>query len=107
VTTAQIYKGSIAFIVLQLIMVAVVIAYPSVVVSGIDQGVKVDADKALQEMVMPGKAPLETPTMGTPAASEPGAAAPAVDPKSTTERDDPMKALQDAVRKDAEAGKKP
>ena len=33
---------SIAFIVLQLIMMAVVIAYPSLVTSGIDQGVQVD-----------------------------------------------------------------
>ena len=47
VTTTQIYKGSIAFIVLQVIMVAVIIAVPGLVVGGIDQGVKVDADKAL------------------------------------------------------------
>ena len=55
VTTAQIYKGSIAFIVLQLIMVAVVIAYPKLVIDGIDQGVTVDVDKALEEL-MPGGA---------------------------------------------------
>jgi TRAP-type mannitol/chloroaromatic compound transport system permease large subunit len=37
VTTAQIYKGSIAFIVLQVIMVAVVIAMPNLVIGGIDR----------------------------------------------------------------------
>ena len=35
VTTAQIYKGSIAFICLQLIMVAVVVFYPKLVVGGL------------------------------------------------------------------------
>ncbi len=38
VTTAQIYKGSIAFIVLQLLMVAAIIAYPGLVLNQIDQG---------------------------------------------------------------------
>ncbi|MCX2861863.1 TRAP transporter large permease subunit [Paucibacter sp. PLA-PC-4] len=42
VSTAQIYKGSIAFIVLQLIMVAVIVAYPSLVTGGMDNSVKVD-----------------------------------------------------------------
>jgi TRAP-type mannitol/chloroaromatic compound transport system permease large subunit len=94
VTTAQIYKGSIAFIVLQLIMVGVVIAYPTLVTGGIDQGVNIDADKVLQEMVMPEKPALETPQM--PGSSS----APAAE-------EDPMKAIQDALKKDAESGKKP
>jgi TRAP-type mannitol/chloroaromatic compound transport system permease large subunit len=53
VTTAQIYKGSIAFIVLQLIMVAAIIAFPQIVTGGIEEGAKIDADKAIQEMMMP------------------------------------------------------
>jgi TRAP-type mannitol/chloroaromatic compound transport system permease large subunit len=53
VTTAQIYKGSIAFIVLQLIMVAAIIAFPQIVTGGIEEGAKIDADKAIQEMTMP------------------------------------------------------
>ncbi len=95
VTTAQIYKGSIAFIVLQLIMVGVIIAFPKLVTGGIDEGVKVDADKALQEMVMPDKAPLETPSL------------PAAPAGKGSEAEDPMKAIQDALKKDAETGKKP
>ena len=52
-TTPQIYKGSIAYIVLQLIMVAAVIAVPSLVIGGISQVEKVDADKVLQELSVP------------------------------------------------------
>jgi TRAP-type mannitol/chloroaromatic compound transport system permease large subunit len=55
VTTAQIYKGSIAFIVLQLIMVGVVIAYPQLVTGNMSEGVKVDVDKAFREMGLPGR----------------------------------------------------
>ena len=47
VTTAQIYKGSIAFIILQLIMVAFVISYPGIVTDNI--GAKVVVDEALIE----------------------------------------------------------
>jgi tripartite ATP-independent transporter DctM subunit len=104
VTTAQIYKGSIAFIFLQLIMVAAIVVFPKLVTGGIDEGVKIDADKALQELGIPQKAPLETPTLGTPpAASGPGAA-----PGSQgSAAEDPMKAIQDALKKDTETGKKP
>jgi TRAP-type mannitol/chloroaromatic compound transport system permease large subunit len=105
VTTAQIYKGSIAFIILQLIMVGVVIGFPKLVTGGIDQGVKIDADKALQEMRMPEReqtAPpptsLEPAKPGDPAASPPTA---------SSEADDAMKAVQDALKSDAASPKKP
>jgi TRAP-type mannitol/chloroaromatic compound transport system permease large subunit len=55
VTTPQIYKGSIAFIVLQVIMVGLVIAYPQLVTGGMDEGVKVDPDKVFREMGLPGR----------------------------------------------------
>ncbi|MFN3302253.1 MAG: TRAP transporter large permease subunit [Roseateles sp.] len=50
VTTAQIYKGSIAFIVLQLVMVAAVIAFPQLVSGNIAVGEKVDAEAAMEQM---------------------------------------------------------
>jgi tripartite ATP-independent transporter DctM subunit len=51
VTTTQIYKGSIPFIVLQLIMVGLVIAFPSLVIDGLDSNApKIDADKALEQL---------------------------------------------------------
>ncbi|MDP4733787.1 MAG: TRAP transporter large permease subunit, partial [Limnohabitans sp.] len=51
VKTTEIYKGSIAFIVLQLIMVASIIAFPNLVTGGIQEGVKIDADAALEQML--------------------------------------------------------
>ncbi len=51
VKTSEIYKGSIAFIVLQLIMVASIIAFPNLVTGGIKEGVKIDADAAFEQML--------------------------------------------------------
>ncbi len=53
VTTGQIYKGSIAFIVLQLIMVVVVIAFPQLVTGNIAQAKKVDEAEVMQQLQMP------------------------------------------------------
>jgi TRAP-type mannitol/chloroaromatic compound transport system permease large subunit len=51
VSTTEIYKGSIAFIILQLIMVAAIIMAPSLVTGGLQEGVKVDAEAALEQML--------------------------------------------------------
>jgi TRAP-type mannitol/chloroaromatic compound transport system permease large subunit len=51
VKTSEIYKGSIAFIVLQLIMVASIIIFPNLVTGGIKEGVKIDADAAFEQML--------------------------------------------------------
>lgn len=92
VTTGQIYKGSIAFIGLQLIMVASVIAYPQLVTGGIGNTVQIDADKALESMTMPEReAPAPMPGM------DGGASA----PSSTENNEDPMKALLESVNRDA------
>ncbi|HVK32673.1 MAG TPA: TRAP transporter large permease subunit [Burkholderiaceae bacterium] len=106
VTTAQIYKGSIAFIILQLIMVAAIIAWPSLVIEGVtDTGPKIDADKALQEFNIPQRDAPPSPSMpGTPA-SESGAGGLPAPQKAADE--DPMKAIQDALKREADAGKKP
>jgi TRAP-type mannitol/chloroaromatic compound transport system permease large subunit len=45
VTTMQIYRGAIAFIVIQLAMVITVISFPGLVTSRLDRGPKVDLDK--------------------------------------------------------------
>ena len=110
VTTAQIYKGSIAFIILQLIMVAVVIAFPKLVTDGIDEGVKVDAEQALEQLFQ-----LQTPAPGDPLAppAPPPPLGPTADPLSppsgplspsvapAAPAEDPMKALLEAVKEDA------
>ena len=114
VTTPQIYKGSIAFIALQLTMVGLVIAFPKLVMGGIDEGVKIDADQALREMALPQRAPVEVPSIGAPQPS-PGASAAAPDPALAASQPpvsreadkDPMKALLESMQKDQGGAKKP
>ncbi len=82
VTTGQIYKGSIAFIVVQVIMVATVIAYPGLVINqlGLDAP-KVDPEEKLQQL-HDGRETLMR--------IEADPAAPAAD--------DPMKGLLEAIK---------
>jgi TRAP-type mannitol/chloroaromatic compound transport system permease large subunit len=94
VTTAQIYKGSIAFIVLQIIMVAVVISFPQLVSGNITQAKKVNEADVMQMLQ------IET---GEPAAGEqpaPSGLEPPAQPGDAPAEEDPAKALQDAVKKD-------
>ncbi|MCS6810818.1 MAG: TRAP transporter large permease subunit [Tepidimonas sp.] len=51
VTTPQIYKGAVAFIVLQLIMVAVVMTKPDLVTGNITQSVQGDTESARQQLL--------------------------------------------------------
>ena len=107
VTTAQIYKGSIAFICLQVIMVGVIIAFPGLVTGGIGNTTTIDADKALESMGLPQREERGAPTMDSGAApAEGGGSAPASGGSSSTENDnDPMKALLESVQKEAADGK--
>ncbi|MBL8323715.1 MAG: TRAP transporter large permease subunit [Rubrivivax sp.] len=97
VTTGQIYKGSIAFIVLQVIMVAAIITFPKLVIQGIDDGPKIDADKALQEMVKPERPPLEAPP------ALPGSGGGASSPGAQAPKEDPNQAILDALKREQEA----
>ena len=101
VTTAQIYKGSIAFIVLQLIMVAVVITYPGLVTGNIEKAQKVD-ESQVTDMLLDMAPAEESPEEG--AQPEPsGDAAPAEEgaqpAPSESEEPDPMKALMEDMKK--------
>ena len=106
VTTGQIYKGSIAFIILQLTMVVAVIAFPGLVTGGIEKGEKVDADTVLQQMQekdQKDNAAAAAAAAGPGAAAsapETGASAPAGEEAALAD-DDPMKALQDAMKADS------
>jgi len=105
VTTAQIYKGSIAFIILQLIMVTAVVAYPELVSGGIEKVEKIDADKALETMGLPPPEEAASAADGEGAAAPEGAASGAEEGKLAD--DDPMKALEESMKRDAATGKKP
>ena len=90
VKTSEIYKGSIAFIILQLIMVACVIAFPNLVADGLGKDApKIDAEKALEQL-QTGRSALENMSP-QPAGEAASGAAPAIDP---------MKDLLDAVKQD-------
>ena len=92
VTTTQIYKGSIAFIVLQLIMVAAVVLKPDLVTGHLDKGPKVNVEDALQELRDAGRAAINARSADSAA--------------SSSEEEDPMKAMLDALKADEEKGKK-
>jgi len=99
VTTTQIYKGSIAFIVLQLVMVAAIIAFPQMVISGLgDDGPKVDAEQVLQQLQQDEADDPDGAAQQEPADDEQRDD----DEKHSGKEpeDDPMKALLDAAKQD-------
>jgi TRAP-type mannitol/chloroaromatic compound transport system permease large subunit len=59
VTTAQIYWGSIPFVIMQLAMVATVIAFPGMVLSSLDAGPTIDPSKV--QIEVPQATPQEIP----------------------------------------------
>ncbi|OGB36779.1 MAG: C4-dicarboxylate ABC transporter [Burkholderiales bacterium RIFCSPLOWO2_02_FULL_66_35] len=107
VTTAQIYKGSIAFIILQLIMVAVIVFNPGIVTGNLDKAAVVDdatVDDMLNNMQDLQSEENEEPNMDASGEESPAAgdAAPADDaaaPPAVEEEVDPAKALEDAIKK--------
>ena len=86
VTTMQIYWGAVPFVLIQIIMVGLIIAFPGIVSSGLDKTEVYDLDKVRIEMEanMPGTEPSAEPT-------DPAAAA------AAAAEDDPMKAMQDSM----------
>ncbi len=103
VQTSQIYKGSIAFICLQLVMVAVLVYFPTLVTGGIEKGVEIDADKALQMMQDKSNADRGARSDAPPQIpSAPGSAGSAAGDGAgaSSEKEDPMKGLLDSMKKD-------
>ena len=90
VKTTEIYKGSIAFIILQLIMVVAVIAFPVLVTGGIQKEDALSSEQIMDQLN------LSNPEDAPAADGQPDASA---DPKPA--EDDPMKALME----DAKRGK--
>ncbi|MDQ7955619.1 MAG: TRAP transporter large permease subunit [Pseudomonadota bacterium] len=114
VTTMQIYKGAIPFLLIQLFMVGVMIAFPNLVTGSLDKAQAYDL-KAVGEQMREGLQPDSSsegygsdggygadekpaePDSGGAASSAAPAPAPAPDAPATTD-DDPMKAMQDALK---------
>jgi TRAP-type mannitol/chloroaromatic compound transport system permease large subunit len=96
VTTMQIYWGAVPFVLIQIIMVGLIIAFPGIVSSGLDKAVVYDLDKTQQEMEA--NLPQAEPDASTdPTAGMPGADASA---PAAADDNDPMKAMQESMEKD-------
>jgi hypothetical protein len=123
VTTMQIYKGAVPFVLIQLFMVGVLIAFPGLVTGNLDKAVKYDLDKVGEQMregLQPegagagtgggaggygsdaGYGAEETPNAAPEAPAASGAAAPGApatpEPPAPSTDDDPMKAMQEALK---------
>ncbi|MBK6591515.1 MAG: TRAP transporter large permease subunit [Burkholderiales bacterium] len=103
VKTIEIYKGSIAFIILQLIMLVCIILFPVLVTGGIEKQETLSSEQIMNQLDQPKAEEATDPTVGMDTgakAGDPGA--PAAD---AAKEDDPMKAMMEAAEKDAK--KKP
>jgi len=112
VTTGQIYWGAVPFVLIQILMVGLIIAFPKLVSSNLGKEPTIDVDKAFQQMQMPSKeAKPDQPAPATDAASAPtsgpsagaGGSAPAASDEGYGKGsdDDAMKRLMDSMQKDA------
>jgi hypothetical protein len=83
-----------------LVMVAAVIAFPSLVTGGIEKGVQIDADKALEQLQMQ---PRESQTEGNAPATTPqagGSDAAGIPNNDKPEKEDPMKGLLESLKEE-------
>jgi TRAP-type mannitol/chloroaromatic compound transport system permease large subunit len=108
VTIEQIYWGSVPFVIIQVLMVGLIIAFPGLVSSGLDKEATIDADKVFQQMQNDAKEPKAEPKQD-PSAPDAGAAAPAAGgaastpaaaPAADDSKDDPMKGLMESIKND-------
>jgi GntP family gluconate:H+ symporter len=95
VTTMQIYWGAVPFVIIQIIMVGTIIAFPGIVSSNIDKVEVYDLDKARRQMEanMPPRIGDDAPIL------LPGQLQP--EPTTPQSDDDPMKALQNSMKQDS------
>jgi TRAP-type mannitol/chloroaromatic compound transport system permease large subunit len=107
VTTNEIYKGSIAFIVLQLIMVIAIMVFPSLVVGNMSKDKGLSDAAVMEQLQMLDAEPMEGADEPPADEAKPeDSAAPALDaPPALDEAGDPMQAMQEAIAKDAKKAK--
>jgi len=90
VTIEQIYWGAVPFVLIQILMVGLIIAFPTLVSSGLTKDPTVDADQVIQQMEVDKKQE-----------SDDQAAAAIANPAVTEESDDPMKRMMESIKEDA------
>jgi len=100
VTTAQIYKGSFVFICLQLVMLAVVIAFPTLVTDRLDKGPVVNMESIKLEAETGGYGNAEEDPQNK-IAPQPAVEPPATQTGGAAKEEDPMEAVKRAIEQDA------
>ncbi len=98
VTTGQIYWGAVPFVLIQIVMVGLVIAFPGLVSRDVQSGVPLDTTN-IQIEAAPDDLRRDEPPSLDEAASEPQAGDGSTAPQGNAE--DPMKALEESMRQDA------
>jgi TRAP-type mannitol/chloroaromatic compound transport system permease large subunit len=96
VTTTQIYWGAVPFVIIQVIMVGLIIAFPALVSSGLDKENKFDPEKVFQQ--------LQKQSQGDAKDHSPPPDA-AIQVAPTETKEDPMKGLMESLKKDQDKGK--
>ncbi|MEO7056156.1 MAG: TRAP transporter large permease subunit [Caldimonas sp.] len=96
VTTGDIYRGAIPFVVIQVVMVAIVIFFPGIVTGNLDKPVAIDVDKAFQEMRKDSREDSTNPYVNPPSGAEAPASAAA---PSSDANVDPMQALIESMKR--------
>jgi TRAP-type mannitol/chloroaromatic compound transport system permease large subunit len=104
VTTGQIYWGAVPFVIIQIVMVGLIIAFPHIVSHGGNAGPVVDIDKAFQQMRQDNQraAPAAPPEAASaPPASASGAEVPLPNPQPSGQESDEqmMKDLLQSIQK--------
>ncbi len=99
VTTMQIYKGAIPFVLIQITMVGLLIAFPQLVTGSLDKKEVYNLENIGQQM-RDTLADTENPYDTAPAPSDTPATASKAEPEpqNATPEDDPMKAMQEALK---------
>ncbi|MDP1614124.1 MAG: TRAP transporter large permease subunit [Sulfuritalea sp.] len=101
ITTTQIYWGAVPFVIIQVIMVGLLIAFPALVTGSADETAKVDADTIQIEAPPATEPEPEAKAEGDmkAEANKAGADEPPAPEKQEEEEDDPAKALQQSIDK--------
>ena len=93
VTTGQIYWGAVPFVIIQIIMVALVIAFPGLVTGGLSKKEVINTDTMRIEV------PAEAPALdGDPGSADPGQQGSGGAGSASGDNDDPTKALERALQ---------
>ena len=89
ITIEQIYWGAVPFVLIQVLMVGMIIAFPGLVSSGLGKEATIDADKVFEQMQLDAQQ-----------RSNDKAATQATSPGGAEEKEDPMKRLMESMKDD-------